>query len=88
MALPYLDTANINRHFSGVVVELVVSVSVFIQALLPYDETLLRAYDNSKVSTLESFYEEKTVVTFEVVTYSSLAIISKEELHGEWLVFK
>ena len=50
MAIPYLDTliANINIHFSGEVVELVVSASVFNPALLPGDETLLRAYGNSK----------------------------------------
>ena len=28
------------------------------------------------------------MVTFEGVTYSSLAIINKEELLGEWQVFK
>ena len=28
------------------------------------------------------------MVTFEGVTYSSLAIINKEELQGEWQVFK
>ena len=57
-------------------------------ALLPDDETLLRAYGNSKLSTLASLYEEKTEVTFEEVTYSSLAITNKEELLGEWQVFK
>ena len=90
MAIPYLDVliANINSHFSGEVVELVVSASVFNPALLPYDDTLLRAYGNSKPSTLESFYEENAEVTFKGVTYSSLAIINKEELHGEWLAFK
>ena len=52
--IPYLDTLipNINSHFSGKEVKLVVSASVFNQALLPDDETLLRAYGNSKLSTL------------------------------------
>ena len=40
------------------------------------------------LSNLASFYGEKSEVTFEGVTYSSLAIISKEELLGEWQVFK
>ena len=57
-------------------------------ALLPDDETLLRAYGNSKLSTLASLYEEKAEVTFEEVTYSSLAITNKEELLGEWQIFK
>ena len=45
MAIPYLDTliVNINSRFSGEIVELVVSASVFNPALLPDDETLLRA---------------------------------------------
>ena len=90
VAIPYLDTliTNINSHFSGDVVELVVSASVFNPGLLPDDETLFRAYGNSKLSTLANFYGEKTEVTFEGVTYSSLAIINKEELLGEWQVFK
>ena len=38
---------------------------------------------------MSKFYEEKAEVTFEEVKYSSsLAIISKEELLGEWQVFK
>ena len=39
VAIPYLDTliANINSRFSGEVVELVVSASVFNPALLPDD---------------------------------------------------
>ena len=90
VAIPYLDTliANINSHFSGEVVELVVSASVFNPALLPDEETLLGAYGNSKLSTLANFYGEKAAVIFEWVTYSSLAIINKEELLGEWQVFK
>ena len=82
MAIPYLDTliANINSRFSGEVVKLVVSASVFNPSLLSDDETLLRAYGNSKLSILANFYGEKTEVTFEGVTYSSLAIINKEEL--------
>ena len=90
MAIPYLDTliANINSRFSGEVVKLVVSASVFNPALLPDNETLLRAYSNSKLSTLANFYGEKAEVMFEGVTYSSLAIINKEELLGEWQVFK
>ena len=90
VAIPYLGTliANINSHFSGEVVELVVSASVFNPALLPDDETHLRAYGNSKLSTMANFYGEKAVVTLEGVTYSSLAIINKEELLGEWQVFK
>ena len=90
MAIPYLATliANINSLFSGEVVKLVVSASVFNQDLLPDDETLLRAYGNSKLSTLANFYGEKAEVTFEGVTYSSLAIINKEELPGKCQVFK
>ena len=90
MAIPYLDTliANINSHFSGEVVKLVVSASLFNPALIPNDETLLRACGNSKLSTLANFYGEKTEVTFEGVTYSSLAIINKEESLGEWQIFK
>ena len=90
MAIPYLDTliANINNRFSGEIVEFVVSAYLFNPALLPDDETLLRAYGNSKLSTLANFYGENAEVTFEGVTYSSLAIINKEELLGEWQVFK
>ena len=90
VAIPYLDTliANINSCFSGEVVELVVSASAFNPALLPDDETLLRAYGNSKLSTLANFYGEKAEVTLEGVTYSSLAIINKEKMLGEWQVFK
>ena len=69
MAIPYLDTliANINICFSGEVVELVVSASVLNPALLPDDETLLRAYGNSKLSALANFYGEKAEVIFEGV---------------------
>ena len=92
MAIPYLDTliANINSSFSGEVVELVVAVLVFNPALLPDDETLLRAYGNSKLSTLANFYGEKAEVTFEGVTYSCLLLLVsiKEEFLGEWQVFK
>ena len=56
--------------------------------LLPDDATLLRAYGNSKLPTLANFYGEKVEVTFEWVTYSFLAIINKEELLGDWQVFK
>ena len=58
VAIPYLDTlrVNINSHFSGEVVELVVSAAVFNAALLPDDEILLRAYGNSKLPTLANFY--------------------------------
>ena len=34
------------------------------------------------------FYGEKAELTFEGFTYSSLAIINKEDLLGEWQVFK
>ncbi len=59
--LPLLDTliANINSCFSSEVVKLVVSISVFNPALLPCDETLLRTYGNSKLSTLANFSGEK-----------------------------
>ncbi len=62
--------ANINSLFSGEVVELVVSASVFNPVLLRDEETLLRAYGNSKRSTLANIYREKGELTFEVVTYS------------------
>ena len=90
MAILYLDTliANINSRFSGEVIELVVTASVFNLALLPYDEILLRAYVNSTLSTLANFCGKKAVVTFEGVTYSSLAILNKEEFLGVWQVFK
>ena len=70
MVIPYLDAliANIKSCFSGVVVELVVSASVINPALLPDDETLLRAYGNSKLSTLANFYGENAEVMFEDVT--------------------
>ena len=47
----YLDTliANINSRFSGKVVELIVSASVFNPAIILDDETLLRAYGNSNL---------------------------------------
>ena len=43
MAIPYHDMliTNINSCFSGEVVELVISASVFNPALFPDDETLL-----------------------------------------------
>ena len=80
--------SNINSRFSGEVVQLVVSASVFNPALLPDDETLLRAYGNSKLPNLANFFGEKAEVMFEGVTYSTLTIINKEELLGEWQVFK
>ena len=65
VAIPYLALiANINSRFSGEVVKLVFSASVFNPALLPDDESLLRAYGNSKLSTLANFYGEKAEVTF------------------------
>ena len=85
MAIPYFDTliANINSRFSYEVVKFVFS-SVFNPDLLPDDETFLRAYGNFKLSTLANFYGESAEVMFEGVTYSSLVIINKEELLGEW----
>ena len=67
VVITYLDTliANINSCFSGEVVELVGSASEFNPALLPDDETLPRAYGNSRLTTLVNFYGEKAVVTFE-----------------------
>ena len=61
MAIFYHDTmiANINSRFSGEVVELVVSGSVFNSALLPNDEILLKAYGNTKLSTLANSMEKK-----------------------------
>ena len=75
MAIPYFDIliANINSHFSGGVVELVVSASIFNPALFPNDETLLRAYGNSKVSTMEKAEW----------LHILLLLINKEELLGE-----
>ena len=88
-AIPYLVTliANINSRFSDEVIKLVVSASVFNPALLPDDETLLKAYSNSKLSTLANFYGEKAEVIFEGVTIH-LLLINKEELLGEWQVFQ
>ena len=63
--------------------ELVVLAPVFNPALLPDDERLLRAHGTSKLSTLANFYGEKAEVIVEGVTYSSLAIINKEDLLGE-----
>ena len=85
MAFPYLNTliTNINSRFSGEAVKLVVSASVFNPALLPDDETLLRAYGNAMLSTLANFYGENAEEKFKGVTYSSLAIINEEELLGE-----
>ena len=40
------------------------------------------------LSTSLTSIEEKAKVTFEGATYCSLAIINKEELLGEWEVFK
>ena len=40
------------------------------------------------MSILANYYGEKAEVTFEGVTYSSFAIINKEEFLGEWQVFK
>ena len=76
MPIPYLDTliANINNRFLGEVVELVVLASIFNPALLPDDETLLKTYGVSNLSTLANFYVEKAEVMFEGVTYSTLAI--------------
>ena len=48
---------------------------------------ILRTFGNSRLSTLANFYREKEEATFEAVTSSSLAIINKEELLGEWQVF-
>ena len=61
--------ANINSLFSDEVV-VVVSASVFNPALLPDDETHLRAYGNSKLSTLANFYGEKAEVMFEGIFFS------------------
>ena len=85
MVIPFLHTliANFNSHFPCVVVELVFPASVFHSALHPDDEKLLKAYGNSKLSTLANIYGEKNRVTFDRVTYSPLAIINKEELLGE-----
>ena len=70
MAIPYLDTliATINSQFSGEIVKLVVSASVFNPALLPDEETFCRAYGNSKLSTLANFCGKKAEVIFEGVT--------------------
>ena len=89
MFIPFLDTliANINSCFPGVVVQLVVTALVFHSALHPDDATLLKAYGNSKLSTLANVYGEKNRVTIDRVTYSPLAIINKEELLGEWQLF-
>ncbi len=38
--------------------------------------------------SLAKFCGENAEVTFEEATYSSLVIINKEELLGEWQVFK
>ena len=40
------------------------------------------------LSTLANLYGEKPEVMLEGITYSSLAIINKEELLGEWQDFK
>ena len=61
MFIPYFDTliANIYSHFSGEAVKLVVLALIFHLALLPDDETLLKAYGNFKLSTLANVYGEK-----------------------------
>ena len=92
MAIPYRDTliANINSHFSGEVALSLLSqpqysTQLFFLMMTHFSELMVT---HSKLSTLDNFYGEKAEVTFEGVTYSSLAIINKEELLGEWQVFK
>ena len=85
MAIPYLDTLDSKHYHSGEVVELVVSTSVSEPALL----LMMRHFSELMVTLgLANFYGKKAEVTFEGVTYSSPAIINKEELLGEWQVFK
>ena len=79
--------ANINSCFSGEVVELLVSVSYSTQLIF----LMMRHFStfrNSKLSTLADFYRVNAEVTFDGASYSSLAIINKEELLGEWQVIK
>ena len=71
-----IHDSNINSWLSGVIIKPVISASVFNPALLPDGETLLRAYGNSKLSTLANFYGEKAEIMFEGITYSSLSIIN------------
>ena len=76
VAIPFHDTviSNKNSCFAGEAVELGVIDSAFNPALHPDDGTFLRSYDDSELSTLANFYGENAEVTFEEITYSSLAI--------------
>ena len=49
---------------------------------------LFSTFRNSKLSTLDDFFRVNAEVTFDGASYSSLAIINKEELLGGWKVIK
>ena len=90
MVIPYLDTllTNIYSNFLGEAVKLVVLALIFHPALLPDDGHFSKHMVILSYQPLLMSLEKRTEVTFEEVTYSPLAIINKEELLGEWQVFK
>ena len=89
VAIPYIDQlmTNMNDRFSDEVVKLVVS-SVFNPSLLPDNESLLPSYGNSQVQDLADFYGNEATIVFEGTSYTSPAVVNKDELLLEWPTFK
>jgi hypothetical protein len=90
VAIPYVDAlvSNINTRFSDEVVKILTSSSIFNPALLPESETQLSAYGALQVKTLADFYGNEATIKFESTTYTSPAILNKDELLSEWPMFK
>jgi hypothetical protein len=90
VAIPYVDAlvSNINTRFSDEVVKILTSSSIFNPALLPESETQLSAYGALQVKTLADFYGSEATVKFESTTYTSPAVLNKDELLSEWPMFK
>ena len=73
-----------NRRFSDDGVKLLVSSSIFNPASLPSEEL----HGKKKIKALAEFYGSKATASYDGKSHTSPPLINKDDLIGEWPVFK
>lgn len=89
VAVPYIDKllSNMDSRFSDGVVKLLVSSSVYNPASLPSEENLTE-YGKEEIKALAQFYGSEAKISYEGQDYTSPPLLDKDNLIGEWQVFK
>ena len=75
--------------FSDMAVKLLVSFSIFNPTMLPSEEEeRFSQYGKEEIEALAQFYGSEATVSYDGETYTSHPLHDKDDLIGEWQVFK